>query len=80
MLKNRNEDNLMKFAKHKYINLPRPQQPCRLHMPVMVSTVNPYHINMAVPIDIDATDSDVQRLSSDSFSSCAVFSNCPLTT
>ena len=41
--------------------------------------VNPYYINMAVTIDIDATDDDVQRLSSDSFSSCAVFSNCPLT-
>ena len=42
--------------------------------------VNPYYINMAVTIDIDATDDDVQRLSSDSFSSCAASSKCPLTT
>ena len=40
----------MKFAKHEYIDLPRPQQPFRLRM--QQYGVNPYYINMAVTIDM----------------------------
>ena len=35
LLKNQIEDDLMKFAKHEYIDLPRPQQPFRLQMPAI---------------------------------------------